>query len=91
MTFVEYEIMDDMTECKPSNISIILILVILYTCFFSQLVSYDEATYEIRKIANCLAKTAEADNNSFESWEIPPRLLGHFLFYWNVGFLLFGD
>ncbi|KAK4017316.1 hypothetical protein OUZ56_032263 [Daphnia magna] len=38
-------------------------------------ISYDKATYEIRKISNCLAATTEADHNSFESWEIPPQPL----------------
>ncbi|KZS04647.1 Uncharacterized protein APZ42_032364 [Daphnia magna] len=56
LTFVEYEIMDVVTECRP--------------------ISYDKATYEIRKFSNCLAATTEADHNSFESWEIPPQPLG---------------
>jgi hypothetical protein len=73
VTFVEYEVMDVMTECRPGRpiIKIILILVMSYTFF--ELVSYDEATFEIRKIANCLQEsTAPAVNHSFESWEAPP-------------------
>nr|CAH0109982.1 unnamed protein product [Daphnia galeata] len=58
VTFVEYEVMDVMTECRP--------------------VSYEEATLEIRKIANCLQEsTAPAVNHSFESWEAPPRPLAN--------------